>query len=134
MGEDSLFAEIEGYLKQEGRKAREQKLLEHGLLLSLLVLRGVTTKTKVIDIRPKDRDGSMLMRLLVSPGLAPDLAVSTTENTAKGEVTHIEPDWERVADYFGRDMEGFRDLFEKRFPKVVRKHRFTIEILLNYEE
>ncbi len=133
MGENHLFSEIDGFLKQEGRKVREQKLLEHGLLLALLVLRGVTTKTKIIDVWPRDQDGAMLQYYLVSPGLAPDLAVVTKENTDKGEVTHIEPDWEHMAEYFGRDIEGFRDLFEKRFPKLVRRHHFTIQMLLNRE-
>ncbi len=132
--DDALFSQIEGYLKQEGQKGREQKLIEHGLLLSVLVLRGITTKTRTIDIWPKDRDGDILRQLLVSPGLVPDMATAVAETTDKGEVVHIVPDWQRIAEYFGRDLEGFRELLEKRFPKLVRKHRFVIDLLLENEE
>ncbi|MBI2865247.1 MAG: hypothetical protein HYX94_11860 [Chloroflexi bacterium] len=135
MGEDdALFDQIEGFLKQQGQQAREQKLLVHGLLLSLLVLRGVTTKTQSIDVGPRDRDGELLKHYFVSPGLVPDIAQTHSEITDKGEVVHIEPDWPRIAEYFGRDLEGFRNLLEKRFPKLVRRHRFVIDMLLENEE
>ncbi|MCL5960040.1 MAG: hypothetical protein M1358_12145 [Chloroflexi bacterium] len=131
MPNEVLFHEIEAYLAKKARKSSEVKLLHSGILLALLVMRGVSTQTRTISVHALDKDAARLRKYLLSPGLAPNLARARWKATPSGERCFlIRPNWPRIARYYGRSLEGFRDLLVERFPEVVNRHRQTIMDLM----
>lgn len=132
--DESIFDEIGSFLKAESGRGREERLLDSGILLALLVIRGVTTDTHAIEIRAQEQDARRLFSYLVEPGLAPELA--TVEEKDKGGLLSspswiIRPNWERIADFYGKDVQEFDVILRERFPGVIRRHRLTIAYLLS---
>ena len=132
MFEEPLFKEISDFLAADLERVREEKLLDSGILLALLVMRGATTKTDAIEIRPQDRDARRLFQYLIEPGLAPGLAtIEEKSGLFGGPIWIIRPNWERIASFYGKDLKEFDAILRERFPRVVQRHRLTITYLLS---
>jgi hypothetical protein len=127
MSGEGLFREIQSYLDAQARSSAEDVMIEGGILLALLVKRGVTTRDREILIRPADKDRRRLLRYLLDPGLAPDLATADVE----GDTIIVRPNWPRLAEYFGQTPSQFQDLLAKRFRKVLDRNWPTIQYLLS---
>lgn len=130
--EEGLVGEVERFLAAQATGGREDRLIEDGLLLFLLALRNITPATRVIELRPSDRDARRLSHYLLDPGLAPGLATAEIdESTPTGALIRIYPDWERIAHYYGRTLPDFERLLRDRFPSLIHRHRLTIMYLLS---
>ncbi|MCS7002342.1 MAG: hypothetical protein NZ518_05780 [Dehalococcoidia bacterium] len=129
MAGDPLWREIETFLGRSARESAENVLMEGGILLALLARRRLTVATPSFLVRPGDRDARRLLRYLVAPGLAPDLA--TVERD--GESIRIAPNWPRLASYFGKSLPEFADLLERRFRPVLERNWPTINYLLSHD-
>jgi hypothetical protein len=127
MSGEGLFREIQSYLDAQARSSAEDVMIEGGILLALLVKRGVTPRDREILIRPADKDRRRLLRYLLDPGLAPDLATADVE----GDTIIVRPNWPRLAEYFGQTPSQFQDLLAKRFRKVLDRNWPTIQYLLS---
>ncbi|GIW10233.1 MAG: hypothetical protein KatS3mg061_1290 [Dehalococcoidia bacterium] len=127
MASEGLFREIQAYLNAQARSSAEDVMIEGGVLLALLVKRGLTTRDREFLVRPDDRDRHRLLRYLIDPGLAPDLA--TTAPHPEGVL--IRPNWPRLAEYFGQTPAQFQDLLARRFRKVLERNWPTIQYLMS---
>jgi len=127
MSGEGLFREIQSYLDAQARSSAEDVMIEGGILLALLVQRGITTRDREIIIRPTDKDRRRLLRYLLDPGLAPDLATADVA----GDTIIVRPNWPRLAEYFGQSPSRFHDLLAKRFRKVLDRNWPTIQYLLS---
>ncbi|GIW07226.1 MAG: hypothetical protein KatS3mg060_2031 [Dehalococcoidia bacterium] len=127
MSGEGLFREIQGYLNAQARSSAEDVMIEGGILLALLVKRGLTPRDREFIVRPTDKDRRRLLRYLIDPGLAPDLATADVA----GDTLVIRPNWPRLADYFGQTPAQFQDLLAKRFRKVLERNWPTIQYLLS---
>ncbi|MFN8532149.1 MAG: hypothetical protein U0556_01205 [Dehalococcoidia bacterium] len=124
---EGLFREIQGFLDTTARESAEDVMIEGGILLALLVKRGVTTRDREFAIHPDDKDRRRLLRYLIDPGLAPELATADVQ----GDAILIRPNWPRLADYFGQSPSQFQELLAKRFRKVLDRNWPTIQYLLS---
>ncbi|MBI3977637.1 MAG: hypothetical protein HY331_05565 [Chloroflexi bacterium] len=132
MAEESLIGEVEQFLAGQRTKTDEDRLLDGGILLALLVMRGVAFKTERVEVRPTDRDGARLLHYLVEPGLTSGLARLEEAVGGDGQpvkVLHL--DWERLASYFGKDLREFEVLLRDRIPRLIQRHRLTLAYLLS---
>lgn len=127
MSNEGLFREIQRYLDAQARSSAEDVMIEGGILLALLVKRGITTRDREVIVRPNDKDRRRLLRYLLDPGLAPDLATAEVA----GDTVIIRPNWPRLAEYFGQTPRQFQDLLAKRFRKVLDRNWPTIQYLLS---
>lgn len=128
---DDLVQGVERYLAGKALKQDEEKLIQNGVFLALLVKRKISTRTRVIRIHPSDPDAARLLRFLVEPGLAPELATVMRQNRRLfGPVLHITPEWDRVAHYFGKSVAELEIILRRHLPPVLRRHRETFEYLL----
>ncbi|TAK33341.1 MAG: hypothetical protein EPO21_13410 [Chloroflexota bacterium] len=128
---DDLVQCVERYLAGQALKNDEDKLIQNGVFLALLVRRKVSTRTRVIRIHPSDPDAARLLRFLVEPGLAPELATVTRQNRLfRGHILRITPDWDRIARYFGKSVVELEIVLRRYLPPVVRRHRDTFDYLL----
>ncbi len=131
MMEEGVVSEIEKFLAAQSATSREDRLVEDGLLLFLLAMRKITPKTKVIELRPSDRDARRLTYYLLDPGLAPGLAIAEVdESSPTAPVVRIYPDWDRIAHYYGKTPRELDELLCDRFPALVHRHRLTLMFLL----
>ncbi len=127
MPEEGLFREIHAFLGAQAEQSREDIMIEGGILLALLVKRGLTTKDPEFIIESGDRDRYRLIRYLIDPALAADLA---TAEAVSGHIV-IRPNWPRLAGYFGKSPGEFQELLAKRFRKVLDRNWPTIAYLLS---
>ena len=129
--EEGLVSEIERFLAGQAGDVREERLIEDGLLLFLLALRGITPVNTLFELRPSDRDAARLSSYLLSPGLAPGLATAEVDESKPGEpIIRIYPDWERLAYYYGKSLADLDSLLRDRVPLLVQRHRLTLMFLL----
>ena len=128
---DDLVQGVERYLSGQALKHNEEKLIQNGVFLALLVRHKISTRTPVIRIHPSDPDAARLLRFLVEPGLAPELATVMRQNRRFfGPILHVTPDWDRVAHYFGKSVAELEIILIRHLPPVVRRHRETFDYLL----
>jgi hypothetical protein len=127
MANDGLFRDIHGYLSAQARESAEDIVIEGGILLALLVKRGITTRDAQFVVRPDDKDRLRLLRYLIDPALAPGLATAE----AIGDEVVIRPNWDRIAEYYGQTPSGMQELLAKRFRKVLDRNWPTIAYLLS---
>lgn len=128
--DDSIFKDIEQFLSSQSKEIRDQNLIQSGVLLALLCMRNVTTRTPGIEIRASDRDARRLMAYLVEPGIAPGLATLEERPGRNPPSWIIRPNWERLAALFGRTVPEMDRLLRDQFPRVLKRHRLTFQYML----
>lgn len=129
--DDGIFSEIDQFLSNQSSEFRDQRLIQSGVLLALLCMRKVTTRSLAIEVRGTDRDAHRLIAYLVEPGLGPDLAtLEVRPSRGDSPVWLIRPDWERIASFYGRSVPDLDRLLRDQFPRVLRRHHLTFQYML----